>query len=64
MKILITQITRQQGESFDTILVTGEAKNGEITGTFQIFEQVKAGASLPDNLQQTIESRAQALLAE
>ena len=64
MKILITQIARQQGDDFDTINVTGEAKNDDIIGTFQISQKVKAGDPLPDNLQETLESRAQELLAK
>jgi len=64
MKILLTQITRQQGDDFDTIFVTGEAKNGEIIGTFQVSQKVKAGDPLPDNLQEVIEGRAQSLLTD
>ncbi|MBU2963666.1 hypothetical protein KO516_23120 [Citreicella sp. C3M06] len=64
MKILITQIARQQGDTFDTILVTGETKNGDIVGTFQISQKVHTGAPLPDNLQETIDGRAQGLLTE
>jgi hypothetical protein len=62
MKVIVTAITRQQGSDFDQILVVGEAKNGDITATFQVSQKVKAGAPLPDDLEQLLESRAHQLL--
>ena len=63
MKVIVSQITRQQGDQFDDILVVGETKSGDITATFQITQKVKAGDPLPSDLEQLMASRAHQLLA-